>query len=98
MPTNATLLLFPSSKPSTYNSRMEIKLILNLITEKTMEFVIDVSIPNSPSSRQYVIDREELLQLKESKLISDKLFVYLAIKLTNDRLNPSIDVPSFCES
>lgn len=46
---------------------------------------------------QYVIDREELLRLRESGLILNKLYVYLAIKLSYDHLEPSIDIPFFCE-
>lgn len=46
---------------------------------------------------QYVIDREELLRLHESGLIQNKLYVYLAIKLSYEHLEPSIDIPSFCE-
>jgi len=63
---------------------------------QTMELVADVSIPNS-KQREYVIDREELLHLKESGLIQSKLYVYLAIKLSYDTSEPSIDIPSFCE-
>ncbi len=59
--------------------------------------VSEVSIPKSDSSMQYVIDRDELLRLHESGLIQNKLYVYLAIKLSYNHLEPSIDIPSFCE-
>lgn len=62
-----------------------------------MQLVADVSIPQQVSKMEYLIDREELLRLKEEKLITPLLFVYLAIKLTYTTTNPSIDIPSFCE-
>lgn len=43
-----------------------------------MELVASVSIPNPPSA-QYLIDREELLRLREAGLIQDKLYVYLTL-------------------
>ena len=59
--------------------------------------VSEVSIPKSDSRMQYVIDREELLRLHEEGLIQNKLFVYLALKLTYSHSEPSVDIPSFCE-
>ncbi len=62
----------------------------------TMEVVADVSIPHT-KSREYLIDRNELIRLREDGLIQSKLYVYLAIKLSYDTSEPSIDIPSFCE-
>ncbi len=62
----------------------------------TIELVADNSITDS-KLQQYVIDREELLHLRESGMIQPKLFVYLAIKLSYDHLEPSIDISAFCE-
>lgn len=62
-----------------------------------MELVAEVSIPNPPHAMQYLIDREELLRLREEKMIPDRFYVYLAIKLSYSSSNPSIDIPSFCE-
>ncbi len=64
-----------------------------------MELVAEVEVlaPNPTSATEYVIDREELLRLREAGLIQDKLYVYLAIKLTYTQSEPSIDIPSFCE-
>lgn len=62
-----------------------------------MELLTSVSIPNSKSAMQYVIDRDELLRLREEKMIPDRFYVYLAIKLSYSGSNPSIDIPSFCE-
>ncbi len=62
-----------------------------------MELVASVSIPNPPSTMQYLIDRDELLRLREEKMIPDRFYVYLAIKLSYSSSNPSIDIPSFCE-
>lgn len=62
-----------------------------------MELVTSVLIPNPPSTMQYTIDRDELLRLREEKMIPDRFYVYLAIKLSYSSSNPSIDIPSFCE-
>lgn len=62
-----------------------------------MEPIASISIPNPPSAMQYVIDRDELLRLREKKIIPDRFYVYLAIKLSYQSCNPSIDIPSFCE-
>lgn len=62
-----------------------------------MELVASVSIPNPPSAMQYLIDRDELLRRREEKMIPDRFYVYLAIKLSYSSSNPSIDIPSFCE-
>ena len=59
--------------------------------------VSEVSIPKSDSLMQYLIDREELLRLHESGLIQNKLYVYLAIKLSYSHSEPSIVIPWFCE-
>lgn len=61
-----------------------------------MEVVGDHEISDS-NPRQYVIDRNELLQLRESGLIQSKLYVLLAIKLSYDTQEPSIDIPWFCQ-
>lgn len=63
-----------------------------------MQLVAEVSIPNSESKMEYLIDREELLRLKEEKLIAPKLYVYIALKLSYTQSNPSVDIESFCES
>jgi len=57
----------------------------------TMEVVADVSIPHT-KSREYLIDRNELIRLREDGLIQSKLYVYLAIKLSYDTSEPSIDI------
>jgi len=62
----------------------------------TMEVVADVSIPHT-KSREYLIDHDKLIRLREDGLIQSKLYVYLAIKLSYDTSEPSIDIPSFCE-
>lgn len=62
-----------------------------------MELLTEVSIPNQPNTMQYTIDRDELLRLREEKMIPDRFYVYLAIKLSYSSSNPSIDIPSFCE-
>lgn len=62
-----------------------------------MELFASVSIPNPPNTMQYMIDRDELLRLREEKMIPDRFYVYLAIKLSYSSSNPSIDIPSFCE-
>ncbi len=61
-----------------------------------VEVIAEFSSPSPKSQRQYLIERDELLRLKEEKLIQDKLFVYLAIKLSYDSSEPSIDIPWFC--
>lgn len=63
---------------------------------QSMEVVASTSSLDS-KPREYVIDRDELLRLREFKLIQDKLFVYLALKLTYDTSEPSIDIPWFCQ-
>jgi len=65
-------------------------------TPQEVEVITEISEQNPKPQRQYLIDREELLRLKEEKLIQDKLFVYLAIKLSYDSLEPSINIPWFC--
>ena len=65
-------------------------------TLPTMELIADNSNADS-NPREYVIDRDELFHLRDSGLIQPKLFVYLAIKLTYDHSEPSIDIPAFCE-
>ena len=62
-----------------------------------MEIITDNSTPTPDSQRRYSIDREELLRLREDKLIQDKTFVYIAIKLSYDCSDPSIDISWFCE-
>ncbi len=62
-----------------------------------MELVASVSIPHPSNAMQYTIDRDELLRLREEKMIPDRFYVYLAIKLSYNGSNPSIDIPSFCE-
>ena len=59
--------------------------------------VSEVSIPQSDSPSQYLIDREKLLRLRHEGLIQSKLYVYLAIKLSYSHSAPSIDIASFCE-
>ena len=61
-----------------------------------MEIIADNSIADS-NPKEYLIDRDELFHLRDSGLIQPKLFVYLAIKLTYDHSEPSIDIPAFCE-
>lgn len=56
-----------------------------------------VSLFPEAKKMQFLIDREELLNLRDMKLISAGLYVYLAIKLTYTTSNPSIDIPSFCD-
>jgi len=63
---------------------------------QSMEVVASVSIPHT-KLREYLIDRDELIRLREDGLIQSKLYVYLAIKLSYDTSEPSIDIPSFCE-
>ena len=58
-----------------------------------MEIVADISIPQSSSQGQYLIDRDELIRLKEEGLIQSKLYVYLALKLSYTHSEPSIDIP-----
>ena len=62
-----------------------------------VEVVTEISSPDHQPQRQYLIDRDELLRLKSEKLIQDKLFVYLAIKLSYDSSEPSINIPWFCD-
>lgn len=57
--------------------------------------VAEFSVPTK--NGEYLIDRDELLQLKEKNLISIKLYVYLALKLSYNTSSPSVDIPSFCE-
>ncbi len=52
-----------------------------------MELVASVSTPNPPSTMQFVIDRDELLRLRDEKMIPDKFYVYLAIKLSYQSSN-----------
>ena len=66
-------------------------------TAQSMELVADNSTASPAPQRQYNIDREELLRLREDKLIQDKTFVYIAIKLSYDCSDPSIDISWFCE-
>ncbi len=65
-------------------------------TPPTMELVADNSISDS-QLQEYIINRDELFHLRESGLIQPKLFLYLAIKLSYDHLEPSINIPAFCE-
>ena len=62
-----------------------------------MEVVAEVLSAIPERQREYLIDRQELLRLREEKLIQDKLFVYLAIKLSYDTCEPHIDIPWFCD-
>jgi hypothetical protein len=76
-----------------------------------MQLIGEVSIPNPESEMQYLIDRKELLRLKEMKLIQTTFYVYLAarvageiispaiphLKLTYSHREPSVDIPSFAE-
>ena len=62
-----------------------------------MQQVATVSIPKPASKMEYLIDRDELLELKRRKLIDNKLYTYLALKLTYTTNNPSVHVESFCE-
>ena len=64
---------------------------------QSMEIIADNSTASPAPQRQYNIDREELLRLREDKLIQDKTFVYIAIKLSYDCSDPSIDISWFCE-
>jgi hypothetical protein len=66
-------------------------------TENPMQLIAEVSMSNPESEMQYLIDREELLRLKEMKLIQTTFYVYLALKLTYSHREPSIDIPSFAE-
>ena len=65
-------------------------------TLPTIELVADNSTSDS-NPKEYLIDRDELFHLRDSGLIQPKLFVYLAIKLSYDHSEPSIDIPAFCE-
>ncbi len=65
-------------------------------TVPTMELIADNSTADS-KSREYLINRDELLHLRELGLIQPKLFVYLAIKLSYEHSEPSIDIPLFCQ-
>ena len=49
----------------------------------TMDLIADNSNAES-NPKEYLIDRDELLHLRELGLIQPKLFVYLAIKLSYD--------------
>lgn len=62
-----------------------------------MQLIALVPLPQSSSQGQYLIDRDELMRLKEEGLIQSKLYVYLALKLTYAHSDPSIDIPWFCE-
>ena len=52
-------------------------------TLPTMELIADNSTSDS-NPKEYPIDRDELLHLRDLGLIQPKLFVYLAIKLSYD--------------
>jgi len=62
-----------------------------------MQLIAEVSIPNPESDMEYLIDRDELLRLKEMKLIQTTFYIYLALKLTYSHSQPSVDIPSFAE-
>ena len=63
---------------------------------QAMEVVANNSTTDS-NPREYLIDRDELLHLRELGLIQPKLFVYLAIKLSYEHSEPSVDIPLFCQ-
>ena len=46
---------------------------------------------------QYIINRTELLRLKSMGLVQDKLYVYLALKLTYDTTAANVDIELFCD-
>jgi hypothetical protein len=53
----------------------------------------------SPESADYLLDRKELLRIREMKLLTsqrDYLFFALQIDYPG-KLNPTIDVDTFCE-
>lgn len=58
---------------------------------------ITVSLPDNFDSVKFSLDSKELMRLQEMGVITGKAYVYLALKLTYDTLNVSVDIESFCE-
>ena len=52
-----------------------------------------------PTSTHYLIDREELLRIRQLKLLtSDRDYVFFALQIDYPgKLNPTIEVSAFCE-
>ena len=52
-----------------------------------------------PTSANYLIDREELLRIRQLKLLtSDRDYVFFALQIDYpSKLNPTIEVSAFCE-
>lgn len=72
------------AKPKKHiNTRRTVSMQANYAAQ-SMEIIADNSTASPAPQRQYNIDREELLRLREDKLIQDKTFVYIAIKLSYD--------------
>lgn len=49
------------------------------------------------TTAKFTLDREELMRLESMSIITGKAYIYLALKLSYDTLNISIDTESFCE-
>lgn len=51
-----------------------------------------------PSSKSYLVDREELLRIRDMKLLtSDRDYVFFALQIDySNRNSPLIDVDAFC--
>jgi hypothetical protein len=62
-----------------------------------MQLVATISIPNPHHEQKYVILPDELIRLRALKLINDRCYVYLALRMTYSHSNPSINIPKFAE-
>ncbi len=58
-------------------------------TENPMQLIAEDSMSDTESKMEYLIDRDELLHLREEKLAPTTFYVYLAIKLTYSHSQPN---------
>jgi hypothetical protein len=56
-----------------------------------------VSLRDNFTNAKFTLDREELMRLESMGIITGKAYIYLALKLTYNTLNISMDTESFCE-
>ncbi len=59
---------------------------------KHMELIAEFPTTKLESPKEYVIDRDKLMRLRKFKLIQERFYVYLALKLSYDTSEPSIDI------
>ena len=56
-----------------------------------------ISVPNPYHEQRFIILPDELKRLRSLKLINDRCYVYMALRMTYQHSSPSVDVPTFAE-